>query len=113
MADFVFRCVEHGDINHDDREPPECFCGERMVRVLTVPAVVRADPAGRQYSRDRDAYARMRADGVQPNNIDGSARLEARANTTHELAMGQVMPLRKVREGVRRSEDVVGKTLEV
>ena len=32
-----------------------------------------------QLIKDRDAYKRLRADGVQPNQVDGSAALESRA----------------------------------
>lgn len=39
----------------------------------------------RQESRDMDAYARLRANGMQPKSIEGSAELERFASTTHEI----------------------------
>lgn len=37
------------------------------------------------------AYKRLREDGVQPRAIDGSANIEARANTLHEIESGQLL----------------------
>jgi hypothetical protein len=117
---YRFRCPDHGDIDHDDREPPVCFCGELMVRVYVMPYVsAAATPTSRsdtnlflerdrQWARDMPAYKRMRANGVQPKGIDGSARLEAGAETQTELAMGKVLPVRKVREAAERSSEVLG-----
>lgn len=39
---------------------------------------------------DREAYRRLRADGLQPPRIAGSADLEARASTRYEVETGQV-----------------------
>lgn len=43
----------------------------------------------RQWTTDGDAYKRLRADGLQPPGIDGSAVLEARANHPVEVAAGR------------------------
>lgn len=120
MASYRFRCVEHGDVDHDDTTPPVCFCGEEMVRVYVMPYIsAAATPTSRPHTafaarresewvEDMAAYRRLRANGEQPRGIDGSARLEARANTSTELEMGKVMPFRKVREGIERSADMLG-----
>lgn len=39
----------------------------------------------RVLAKDLDAYQRLRKDGVQPQGIDGSARLEARAETKDQV----------------------------
>ena len=48
--------------------------------------------ATRQAEKDKDAdmaaYKRLRKDGVQPPKIDGSAKLEARAESKHEINSG-------------------------
>ncbi len=41
----------------------------------------------KQLQKDRDAYRRLRENGVQPRMIDGSARAEAEANTTAEVEL--------------------------
>lgn len=41
--------------------------------------------ADRRDAKDMDAYARLRASGVQPKSIEGSAELERFAFTTHEV----------------------------
>jgi len=43
-------------------------------------------------SRDRDAYARLRAEGLQPRTVEGSAEVEATADHRHEIEMGHVFP---------------------
>jgi hypothetical protein len=62
-----------------------------------------------RWSRDMPAYARLRADGIQPKGIDGSARLEATATERVEVEMGRVFGPRhkaKVREGVALSAEL-------
>jgi hypothetical protein len=44
------------------------------------------------------AYARLRANDVQPPSIDGSAELEKRADTALEVASGQVLSTKKQRQ---------------
>lgn len=38
-----------------------------------------------------DAYRRLRVNGEQPRQIDGSAAIEARANTKFEVVSGRVI----------------------
>ena len=39
----------------------------------------------RQLSKDRDAYKRLRQNGTQPKRVDGSAKVEATANTQTQV----------------------------
>jgi len=39
----------------------------------------------RQLGKDRDAYKRLRQNGLQPKRVDGSARVEQTANTTAQV----------------------------
>lgn len=45
--------------------------------------------------KDLDAYRRLRQDGVQPQNIDGSARIEARANSKDQVEHARFHELHK------------------
>lgn len=40
---------------------------------------LRTNETEKRWHRDHDAYRRLRADGVQPEHVDGSARLEQEA----------------------------------
>ena len=42
----------------------------------------------KRWDRDMDAYKRLRNDGLQPPNIDGSARLEQRAEHKIQVETG-------------------------
>lgn len=42
----------------------------------------------KRWDSDLPAYKRLRRNGVQPKGIDGSARLEAKANETIEVESG-------------------------
>lgn len=39
----------------------------------------------RQLTRDRDAYKRLRMEGLQPRSVDGSHKVEATASTPAEV----------------------------
>lgn len=51
-----------------------------------------AVPREQQLAKDRDAYARLRAEGLQPRSVEGSAALEATADHRHEIEMGHAFP---------------------
>lgn len=51
----------------------------------------------RQWDTDIEAYRRLRKNGVQPKGIDGSAEIERKAGTVHEVESGQVLSTRKQR----------------
>jgi hypothetical protein len=42
----------------------------------------------RRWERDMDAYSRLRQDGVQPRQIDGSFELEQKARSEVEIDYG-------------------------
>lgn len=48
-----------------------------------------------QLARDRDAYARLRREGLQPRTVGGSAELERTADHRHEIEMGHAFPADK------------------
>jgi hypothetical protein len=63
------------------------------------------------WERDMPAYKRLRADGLQPPHIDGSAVLERDARTETEVAMGRIFSdPAKVREGDERSKEMLEAT---
>lgn len=43
-----------------------------------------------RWDKDMAAYKRLRADGVQPRNIDGSAVVEQRAEHAYQVETGFV-----------------------
>jgi hypothetical protein len=49
---------------------------------------------------DREAYRRLRQNGVQPPRIAGSAHLERHANTRYEIESGQIMQDQKALQTV-------------
>lgn len=44
----------------------------------------------RGWQKDMPAYKRLRADGLQPRQIDGCAEIEKKATTTVEVETGRV-----------------------
>lgn len=44
----------------------------------------------RRWDRDMDAYKRLRNDGLQPPHIDGSARLEQKAEHRVQVETGML-----------------------
>lgn len=44
----------------------------------------------RRWDRDMDAYKRLRQDGLQPPTIDGSAKLEAKAENSFQVESGHL-----------------------
>lgn len=44
----------------------------------------------KRWDRDMAAYKRLRNDGLQPPNIDGSARLEQKAEHKFQVETGQL-----------------------
>lgn len=50
----------------------------------------RINATERRWDKDMDAYKRLRQDGLQPRKIDGSARIEAKAETRFQVESGHV-----------------------
>ena len=59
------------------------------------------------------AYKRMRQQGLQPKTIDGSAHIEAKAETRFEVESGQVLPgqAKKIETAVNAIESITGKSV--
>lgn len=63
--------------------------------------VVSIDNMQNRWDKDMPAYKRLRQDGVQPKQIDGSAQLEAESSTVTEVERG-----RKMKGGGKRFAEV-------
>jgi hypothetical protein len=71
----------------------------RSVQFGSVPGGTRAgrertdqiNQTEKNWERDMPAYRRLRADGLQPRNVDGAAHLEAKANDSLEVSNGLLM----------------------
>lgn len=66
----------------------------------------------KRWSKDMPAYKALRAQGLQPPRIDGSAELAARAETRFEVESGKVMPgkAKEIDTALRAFEDATGKS---
>lgn len=72
-------------------------------------AVVAIDAKDKQWDIDAPAYKRLRKQGYQPKDIEGSARLEAKAQTSKEIEMGRLLGPKakaKVKEADQISQDL-------
>jgi hypothetical protein len=59
------------------------------------------------HNGDREAYRRLRANGVQPPTIAGSAELERHASTRFEIESGRIDPdQRKLKTALTLCDDV-------
>lgn len=78
-----------------------CKCESYRAHLLSVGIAATAMPSRkgavavteakeRTLHRDRDAYKRLRQDGLQPPQIDGCAQLEQRATTATEVESGHL-----------------------
>lgn len=59
----------------------------------------------RRWGRDMPAYYRMRMQGLQPPQIDGSARLEAKAADRFEIEYGRLASDSVERKAIREAID--------
>ena len=80
--------------------PAECVC--MRCKVLSVQVSASAMPTRKAAThdhgkyeatmiKDRDAYLRLRKDGVQPKSTKGAAEVEAKANSKFEVESGQML----------------------
>lgn len=104
---------------HRERTHPQyvdgCFgCKVSTLQLATEPTndTRRAQYRGQHkwaaefHNGDREAYRRLRQDGVQPPTISGSAHLEKHADTEFEIATGAITPHRKqLAEALRAASD--------
>lgn len=81
----------------DPSHPADCFgCKLHSIEYGKVPGGARDHAAAervreKNWSRDMDAYASMREQGLQPAKIDGSGDLAAAASDSWEVEHGIVM----------------------
>lgn len=76
-------------------------------KVKTI-GVMRRSPqsaAERRWGRDMSAYYRLRMQGLQPPQIDGSARLEAKAADRFEIEYGRLASDGVERKAIREAID--------
>ena len=109
MPRYDYRCKVCGAIEealHGCKDEPDIYCmecGAVMGKMLGMPYVSPSavpsrnnvidfeatKQAEKNKNVDMDAYKRLRQDGVQPPSINGSARLEAKAEEKHEINSGK------------------------
>lgn len=67
------------------------------------------DAKDRQLARDRDAYLRLRRDGLQPKHVDGARDLEGTVNSQYDIDLGHVVPpseVGRVQEGYAMAKEM-------
>jgi hypothetical protein len=91
----------HKQRTHPGADVPGCFgCRVSGVQVATAPTndARRAAYEGQHawaaefHNGDREAYRRLRQQGLQPPRIAGSAHLERHAETRFEVESGRIDP---------------------
>ena len=103
-------CAKH----HPDYDP-DCFrC--KVVTVAVAPSAAGSPQAAiknrveAEWNADMPAYRRLRAQGLQPDKIDGCAQLEKRATTKAEVERGHLFSspkeAKRAEEGLRRVRDM-------
>lgn len=64
----------------------------------------------KRLTKDREAYKRLRRNGLQPRAMTGAAKLEKHASTKLEIQMGHLFrtpeEMAKAREGMQRANDM-------
>lgn len=95
-------------------------CSARAVALITIGGVVASPEEWKsvgvmrkstaslkesQFSKDRDAYQRLRKQGLQPPNIDGCATLEAQGVTRDEITTGVIKGDRSEQERKKEAKD--------
>ena len=81
-----------------------CFgCRISTVRMNTSEGVRKTQQREDQLAKDRDAYKRLRRDGLQPNTVDGSANVEGRITDQVEIDFKAPIP----KQELNRVKDIV------
>ena len=104
--------------NHRETHPEfveGCF-GCKLLSVSVAPSAAGSPQAQvkseveRQWDADMPAYARLRKQGLQPDQIDGCAQLEKRATTQAEVERGHLYrtpkEAKRMEDGIRRAKDM-------
>lgn len=129
MPKYDYRCRVCESVEetiHGFHENPDMFCmecGGVMNKLISAPRISpSAVPsrsgvidmeatrkAEKQKVVDMGAYKRLRQNGVQPPSINGSARLEAKAEEKHEVNSGHTFATSSARKrSIGLVKDVVG-----
>jgi len=118
MPKYDYKCKTCGTIEetiHGFNDEPDMYClecGQPMGKLMGMPYVAPSSmptrtgdidmAATRQAEKNKDAdmaaYKRLRQDGVQPPAINGSAKLEARAEEKHEVNSGHTFSTASARK---------------
>lgn len=129
MPRYDYKCKKCGAIEEamhgfDDEPTMYCLdCGQPMGKMMGMPNVAPSATPSRnaeidfaatktaEKNKDKDmaAYKRLRQDGVQPPAINGSAKLEARAEISHEVNSGHTFATATSR---KRNESLIKDMLE-
>lgn len=77
------------------------------------PTAAATEARERRWSKDMPAYKELRAQGLQPPHIDGSAELAAKAETRFEVESGKVLPgqAKKIEYTVNAIESITGASI--
>lgn len=106
------RAFHPGDhrAKHPNLDDPDCFaCKIRSVSLGLgdlSPEVNDVSRREKQLTKDRDAYKRLRNDGIQPHSVDGSARVEQQA--VEQIDIDFKIPIPKAER--ERVKDIVAET---
>jgi hypothetical protein len=97
---------------HPNLDVPGCFgCRAAGVAFSATampgrrPDAIEGIARDRRWTRDMDAYKRLRRDGLQPPQIDGSRVLETHAELPKQVEMGTIADPKKVALADRMSAD--------
>ena len=74
------------------------------------PVAAATEAREKRWNKDMPAYKALRAQGLQPPRIDGSAELASKAETRFEVESGKVMPgqAKKIEATVNAIESITG-----
>ena len=93
----------------DDTPEERAAFAEKARSLMVAPSamVTRSGAAGEKKAwtkleKDRDAYKRLRDDGLQPTGIRDSADLEKTAETRMEVEAGHVVKNKRVRKATEK-----------
>jgi hypothetical protein len=60
----------------------------------------------KRWQKDHPAYKRLRANGLQPKHVDGSAEMEQRAETKLEIEMGRIFDGKQAQTAARIGSEI-------
>ena len=69
-----------------------CFDQATHYRSLVLGTSVAKTWEDTTLSADRDAYKRLKDDGIQPKGLKGAAQLEKHASSAWEIEAGRILP---------------------